>query len=188
MLEIIVTGILCQWSSSFVIFHNNETRGGRGVVLENELMTCVSVYTEPRATLIQNTGLFILWRTHFLRNFPSNTHTCMRGYPFLYSTDPAHDQNKLWHKNRMAGRHSELVTLHSVCVCVYVCAWVRAREKVVVLGAYPTTEEASRKSEPIVFLVHWVHCSLCLHNNDQRLLWTRVLLENLLCGYSSVVM
>ena len=102
-----------------------------------------------------------------------NSHT-QRGYPFLYSTDTAHDQNKLWLENRMAGRHLGLspctlsFSLHFLFVCV--SEWEQGR--VVALGACATTEEASRKSEPIVFLVHWVHNSLCLHNNDQRLLWT----------------
>ena len=53
----------------------------------------------------------------------TGTHT-QWGYPFLYSTDPAHDQNKLWLENRMAGRHSGLspcILYQCVCVCVRVC-------------------------------------------------------------------
>lgn len=122
------------------------------------------------------------------KEFPSihterHTHK-QRGYPFLYTTDPANDQNKLWLENRMAGRHPglwllSLLVFWSVCLCL--CERESRRRWMGVLawsgescsvgwcrGAVTTAEEVSRKSKLIVFLVQWVHSSLCLHHNDQN--------------------
>ena len=62
-------------------------------------------------------------------------------------------------KKQDGGKTPRLISLCPVCVfvCVCVCACVCVRVRVwkaAVVGDCPTTEEVSRKSESIVFLVH----------------------------------
>ena len=56
-------------------------------------------------------------------------------------------------KKQDGGKTPRLISLCPVCVFVCVCVRVRVW-KAAVVGDCPTTEEVSRKSESIVFLVH----------------------------------
>ena len=115
-----------------------EGRGG------GKLLTCVCLHSAPRSSppkfglvyVMTDGGIFLLnfpilcIHTHALTHTHTHTHGktqnshTQRGYPFLYSTDTAHDQNKLWLENRMAGRHLGLspctlsFSLHFLFVCV----------------------------------------------------------------------